>query len=345
MKWKYVVGILISIIFVWLAFRNVPVVEFWTRITEANYLFVILATIPGLITYFIRAYRWKYLLILQKNIPLFSVFSAMSIGFFANAVLPARAGEVIRAYVLGRNENISKTAILATVLIERLLDVLSLLMIAVGVILFLPIPENEYYTYIITFGLGLFVIEMGIFGVIVMLLWKREATLRFFNKILGFFPEKIQDQGLKILDSFISGLEIIKEAKHYLLLFVTSFTIWGLVFLSYYLLFFAFDTGLEVGVFPVAALLGMVIGSFAVTIPSGPGFVGTFHIAVQNGLMVFGTTAGAGLAYATLLHLIGMVPITIIGLLFFLKENVKYAVIESSSQESGENEQNNPARQ
>src|SRR5215510_6730970 len=121
-KWQFWLGVLISLLFIWLALRGLHLNEFWDAVKQANYIWLI----PGIAVYFIgvwvRAWRWHYLLGPIKKIPTKTIFPIVTIGYMGNNVYPARAGEVLRAVILKRKEGVSVSASLATIIVERIFD-------------------------------------------------------------------------------------------------------------------------------------------------------------------------------------------------------------------------------
>src|SRR5512143_528880 len=121
-KWQFWVGLLISVVFIWLALRGLRLEEFWDAVKQANYLWLL----PGIGVYFIgvwvRAWRWHYLLGPIKKIPTRTMFPITTIGYMGNNIYPARAGEVLRAVILKRHEGVPVSASLATIIVERIFD-------------------------------------------------------------------------------------------------------------------------------------------------------------------------------------------------------------------------------
>src|SRR5512136_1815742 len=121
-KWQFWVGVLISVVFIWLALRGLPLNQFWDVVKSADYVWLV----PGVAVYFVavwaRAWRWHYLLRPIKSIPTATVFPITAIGYMGNNIYPARAGEVLRAVVLKRKEGVSVSASLATIVVERIFD-------------------------------------------------------------------------------------------------------------------------------------------------------------------------------------------------------------------------------
>ena len=135
-KWQFWLGVLISIVFIWLALRGLRLEEFWDSVKQANYVWLL----PGIGVYFIgvwvRAWRWHYLLGPIKKIPTATMFPITTIGYMGNNIYPARAGEVLRAVILKRKEGVSVSASLATIIVERIFD--GVVMLA---FVFINLPE------------------------------------------------------------------------------------------------------------------------------------------------------------------------------------------------------------
>jgi len=329
MKLKLLLGIIISFAFLVWAFWKVDIAEFWDALITASYQYFALALVFSVAQYLARAYRWKYLLILQKNIPFPSVLSALFIGFFGNTVLPFRAGEFLRAYVIGKNENLPKSAVLATVLVERMIDVLSLLFIAVIALFFLPVPESPLYDMIKNFGIILFAAEIGIIFFCFMLLLKREVTLKVLETALGVFSSTVQNKVKVILLSFLDGLEILRSTRHIFKLVIPTILIWIFALLQCYAVLSAFGVSYGILTMFVIITVNMVLVSFALTIPSAPGFVGTFHAAAKEGLSIFSIDPAIATGFAVLLHASSFLPAIIAGFYYFLRENIKLSSAQS----------------
>src|SRR5690606_24067374 len=121
-KWQFWLGVIISVLFIWLALRGLQLDEFWSAVQKANYWWLL----PGIGVYFVgvwvRAWRWHYLLKPIKKIPTKTMFPITTIGYMGNNIYPARAGEVLRAVILKRKEGVPVSASLATIIVERIFD-------------------------------------------------------------------------------------------------------------------------------------------------------------------------------------------------------------------------------
>ncbi|MFQ5754081.1 MAG: lysylphosphatidylglycerol synthase transmembrane domain-containing protein, partial [bacterium] len=141
MKRKVIIGIAISAIFFYLAFREVNLQEMLTALKNANYIWLLPAFAFMLFSHWVRAVRWRYFLEPIQDVKIHPLFSALIIGYAANNIFPLRLGEFLRAVAIGKTQQISKSSAFATVIVERLIDLLSLLVLLSTTVLFFPLPE------------------------------------------------------------------------------------------------------------------------------------------------------------------------------------------------------------
>ena len=142
-KYGYWFGFVLSLFFLVIFFRKIDLVTIWNSFLSVEYLYVIPLVVFNIFSFWVRAKRWQYLLAPIKKIKISPLFHATAIGFLANNILPARIGELVRAYVLGSKEKISKTSSFATIVVERLFDGFTILLLFLVVILFLPFPPDR----------------------------------------------------------------------------------------------------------------------------------------------------------------------------------------------------------
>src|SRR5512135_1396511 len=196
-KWQFWLGVLISVVFIWLALRGLRLDQFWGAVQSANYWWLI----PGVAVYFVavwaRAWRWHYLLRPIKNIPTKTVFPITTIGYMGNNIYPARAGEVLRAVILKRREGVSVSASLATVIVERIFDGVVML----GFV-FINLPELARLTGDAGFMGGINIRDLAIVGVVVfvgaLLVFLLAAMFpRVTENIVRWFVERVVPQRLR----------------------------------------------------------------------------------------------------------------------------------------------------
>ncbi|MDH3974098.1 MAG: flippase-like domain-containing protein [Deltaproteobacteria bacterium] len=320
MKIKVWLGIGISAFFIWLTLREVDFSVLRVAIKKANHLYLIPTVIVILFQFYLRAVRWGYLMEPVKNIRQLSLFSATSIGYMANNILPARIGELAKAYAIAKKEKVSFSSSFATIIIERLLDLFSLFIIMLAVMYIITFPEGKSETEsLIKKGtIGVFIVFTMMTAVIIF--FKREKA--FFKKMIFTIIKplslKLADKANHFLDSFSDALSVLGKEKHLGMILIYSAVIWLLSALPIYLLLLSFGYNLP---FSISFFILVLIG-IAVSIPSAPGFIGTFHFACAKGLELFNVPGEEAISVAIILHAINFFPITLIGFFFLWKDNL-----------------------
>jgi hypothetical protein len=325
MKKKFLMGILVSLVFLYLAFRKVDYTELWQALKGANYWFIIPNVILQIFTMWLRAVRWKYMVNPIKRVNLGRLFSSVMIGFMANNVLPARLGEFVRAYSLGAKENVSKSASFATIVVERLFDGFSILFILWATLLLFPFPDW------VKKGSNLFlVMNLGMLFFLIFLEIKTDSTVRFFQFTFRFLPHKLRIKAEEILLKFISGLKVFRDVSSLIWILTWSILIWVVTGISNYFIFLAF------GLHPPiqASFILLVIVCLGVMLPSSPGFVGTFQFFSIVALARFGYDKNIALPFSIVLHACQYFPVTLLGLYYLKKEHLSLKTLEKESLES-----------
>jgi uncharacterized protein (TIRG00374 family) len=323
MKKKLVIGILISLVFLYLAFRKVDYVELWDALKGANYWYILPNVVVVILSMWMRAIRWKFMVNPIKKVGMGSLFSSVMIGFMANNVLPARLGEFIRAYSLGSKEKMSRSATFATIMIERIFDGFSLLFLLWLSLLMYP----EFPGWVKKASNLFLLMNIATLGFLVLIEMKRELAVKFFNLVFRILPSSLSSRGAEIVDKFISGLAVFRNIPSLLWILGWSIFIWVMVGISNYFIFLAFDQ--TPAIFASFILLGIV--SLAVMLPSSPGFVGTFHYACVASFVILNLNEAVSRPFSIVLHASQYIPITLIGLYYLRKEHLSLKTIESDS--------------
>ncbi len=248
--------------------------EVWSHIKTANYWWLI----PGVAVYFFgvwaRTWRWHYMLRAIKPIPLGRLFPVVCIGYMGNNIYPARIGELLRAYVLRRKEGVSISASLATIIVERIFDgVIMLLFVFIG--LGLPLGgtvPDDLRKFVIVFSL-LFFGALAIFFVIAASPRRSQAVYTWI--IDRLVPARFREPVRGFADRFMEGLYFLRSGRDVAMIFVTSLVVWLAETCKYWFVMHAFDFSVS---FFVLMLMNGVVNLFT-TIPSAPGYMGTFDDA------------------------------------------------------------------
>jgi len=294
---KAIIGIVISVGGIYWAFWDFKFHEFENSIQGVNYLYLLFATLFLWASVWLRALRWRWLFRINTMPTTASLYRAELIGYFGNNILPLRLGELMRAYLIGREWNLSKKYVFGTIVLERILDFLSLIVFAFLLILFYPLEES-LREYIIWRG-GISLVAIMIFIIILY----RIKTIKINHKILNS------------LKDIIEGLLSINK-KAFFPVIAASLFIWGIYYLDVYLLQYAFGFNLSFS----QILMILVLPSVALAIPSGPGMIGTFHAAVKYTMVdLFGYAPNDGSSFAIFLHAYGYILLTLLGAYYFMK--------------------------
>ncbi|HSG18396.1 MAG TPA: lysylphosphatidylglycerol synthase transmembrane domain-containing protein [Anaerolineae bacterium] len=311
-RWQLWLGILVSAAFLWLALRGLKLDDVWQALQVGNYWWLI----PSVGVYFLavwaRTWRWHYMLLPLKNISLRRLFPVVVIGYMGNNVYPFRAGEVLRSYVLRRQEEVSMSASLATVVVERVFDGLVMLIFVFAALPLAPLPNDNIRTVVIAAS-GVFFAALLLFFALAAM---PERALRFAEIISNaFVPERLRQPMLDITARFLDGLASLRSFRGVLMIFGTSLVIWLLETVKYWFIMQAFP--FEVSFFALMLMNGVV--NLATTLPSAPGYIGTFDAPGIAVLEMYGVEVAVATAYTLVLHAALWLPITLLGIYYMIK--------------------------
>ena len=335
-KRKYMqvaVGIAISLIFLYLFFKRTDFRELGETLKHARYWWLLPGSLVNLSAIFLRSIRWRFFFPPGKKTHLYHLWSATVIGFMANCLLPARMGEVVRAWVYSRKESVPVSTSFATIVTERIFDFLSILILFLVFFgFFLPSETNmegqeSFFQWVYRAAWIMGAISIGAFLFLVALRLRKERVERLIMFLLTPLPGRMRIRISGILNSFFEGLSILDNVRRLILVFFLSFCIWLIFSVNTFFIFKALeiDAGLHVALFIV------IIVAFAVSIPSAPGYIGTYHLAAQRSLQFWLTESPETLsAFALLAHAVSFIPITIVGLIFLWLGNISFREISSA---------------
>ncbi len=309
-----VVGFLLSGIALYFAFRGVEWRAVADGISSAN-RWLILSALPVLMLLFAaRAQRWRLLFRPNRDVPLWSTFRALNIGYMASAVLPLQMGEVARAYALGESESIDKARVLSTIAVERVIDVLVLLAVAVCLVPFVHLPAPA--TYSLAVVVMLIAVAIAFIAVAVLDRARVEGWLEFgFDRAPQRFAARLRELSRSLLD----GLSALASLRTLAVVLAWSVISWALSATVIYMLLRAFSLDVPLAAAPFL----LVVTTLAFFIPSSPGAVGIYDAAAVRSLTsVFGVALGSASSYALTAHALYLVPPTVLGAIFFVQHHL-----------------------
>lgn len=312
----------------WLVIRNQNLEEIKLKLEAANWWWAVLALVFGLFSNIFRSLRWNMLIHPLGYKPrLMNTFGALMVGYMANLAIP-RMGEVTRSAVLSNYEKIPVNKMFGTVVVERVIDVLTIFLL-LFIILFLEFekmstmateyvfgPIEEKVGILFSQGPVFYLLMAGIFAALLFVSWFYLVRIKRSKYYL-----KLKD----MLRGFTDGIKTIGNLKNRNLFLIYTFMIWLMYFLMSYVCFYSFPATSALGW--LAALAVMVFGAFGWAAPVQGGF-GTFHVIVTQTLFLYGIANNDGLAFAILNHatqVFGMLTFGILALVILPIINRKTA--------------------
>ena len=319
----------ISLVFLDLVFSRVDLQRMMEAFRGLNYLFLLPSTALIVLSFLIRAYRWGWFFPPDQPVSFMSLLSALSIGVAANQVLPVRAGEFVRAVVLGRRERLSKVTAFATIVLERVFDGLTILFFLLLVVILIGVQSPEIH-YMGVAGALFYVGAIAAF----LLVHFRESLLeRWIHKLL---PNSLREKAVGLLRAFAGGLASIRTVRQLVMILVLSLCCWVVIALSFWPVLTAFDFGVPVPFYTPFLLVATV--GLGLMIPAAPAGIGVVQYSCLLTLQIVFAPYTDSLAadfneqaaaFSLVAHLSQVGPEIIMGLIFFLVEGLSVREVRS----------------
>lgn len=317
---KFSIGLLFSCAGLVYAFRQFNWTEFINLLQGVNYWYLFGAVALQLAAVWVRALRWKWLLAPIKNIPTKLLFDATMIGYFGNNVLPLRMGELLRAYVVSNNSSISTSKVIGTLIVDRILDFLAVMILAVFFLFFsdlIAIPR-----WIVIFSI---ILILGLF-ITVLIIGNKNPDWENIKKRKKMFQSKSGSKLYDIITNIVSGLSVLNKTPHKIGVYSFIVLLWSMYYMSFILIIRGVSLDLSI----MNAGVLYVLLSLSISIPAAPGYVGTYHAACFWALTtIYGFNDIVSQTFAILSHAVIFVPFVTIGAIFFLKNSMKFSKLKS----------------
>ena len=316
---QLLLGIGVSALCVWLSMKDVHFSEVLRALRGANpfgFVLVMLVTLGG---FWLRAVRWQYFIDAGRPIGIGSLFSATMIGFMANNVLPFRLGEFVRPWALARREKLSKTTLLATVVVERVIDMLTLLGIFGLSMVVHPIAENSDAGRLVQWGARVLIgLCVALTAFVIAAERNRALARAAVRRITAPLSGEARERVAHMLERFLEGLGLFRDFGKLTLVFALSFA-----------MFLCFALALSVSLWSLgidlpwyAGLVMLVITAIGIMVPAAPGYIGTLNIACTAGLALFGVGKAQSVPFSWFYFFSQWLPITAVGLVFLNREGL-----------------------
>ena len=326
---KFWLGIAVSVFFMLLLFRKIDFNQLWSALARVDYRYILLAVVCTFISYFLRAVRWHYLLIPEKRIPLSSLYPATIIGYMANNLLPARLGEFVRAFVLAQREGLQTPAVFASLVIDRLFDGFTVMLILLVTIFTLRLPHGttEAETVLRTGGVITFILYVAVVAFLFLLKRQTMRTLEWMRILLKPFPQKLSERIIPLLGSFIGGIRMSSKGGHLAAVLASSLAVWLFCIIPVDLVLQGFDIHLPI----TASMFILVLLVFAVMVPASPGYIGTYHYACFKGLSAFGIEESISVSIALVIHGTAFFPVIVAGFYHLWRNKISLHTVRKAS--------------
>jgi uncharacterized protein (TIRG00374 family) len=326
---QLLLGIGVSALCVWLSMKDVRFGEVLTALRGANALGFVLVMLVTLGGFGLRALRWRYFIQAGRPLSMDSLFSATMIGFMANNVLPFRLGEFVRPWALARREGLSKTTLLATVVVERAVDMLTLLGIFGISMLVHPIAENSDAGRLLQWGARLLIVLcVALTLTVVAIERNRRLAQAVVDGLTRPLPGPAREKVGHMLERFLEGLGLFRDLPRLAVVFGLSFA-----------MFLCFALALGVSLWSLgitlpwyAGLVMLVITAIGIMVPAAPGYIGTLNIACTAGLALFGVGKAQSVPFSWFYFFSQWLPITAVGLIYLNREGLSLRSLGEAKQ-------------
>ncbi len=307
------VGIIISAALLWWVLHDISFGEVWHIIRRTKPLPLMLAVAVATVTFPLRAERWRYLLRLNgQEIPFAPLWHATAIGFMANNVLPARAGELARAYAADRLTGVRFSTAVASIAVERVMDglaMVALLLIGIAFGGFDPGTKIGGFTLTgIASWMGLAFGALLVVSVVVVH-WPGPPLAASRWLATHLLPESLARRAVSLVEGLLSGMEALRSPVRFAKIAAWSMVIWCTYAVSYIVCFRAFDMDVSW----TAGFMLQALIAFGIAIPSSPGFFGPFEAVTRATLALYGVGPDLAVSFAIVYHIASFLPITLMG--------------------------------
>ena len=283
-----IIGLVITAGALYYTLRNVSMKDLAASFKTVDYVYIVPAVFIILLSYFFRALRWRILISPMKQVEARDLFSPLMVGYMAN-ILPARAGELIRAYLLGRKHGIPFSGAFASIIVERLFDIVAILLLFAGVFMFnaevlgsdAMISGISLKTLATRFGEMSAILVAALIGFLYMMVAHKKKLMTIIRRVIRPLPQKWHDKVEYLVEEFSLGCRITKDIPALLKITVYTVLVWSAIVVSYLPFYFAYD--LDNKSLESLIILTVLVSILIVLLPT-PAFLGSFNAAILIGL-------------------------------------------------------------
>jgi uncharacterized membrane protein YbhN (UPF0104 family) len=311
-----VAGLIISALALWWALRDIRFDQVGDALGHIQWGWFLLALPPWAFTFWAKVARWRLLYYPdEKRVSQGHLLAALLIGYLFNTILPLRTGELVRATVMRATQQLSIARTLSTILVEKVLDTITLVL-GLGLILpFINLPANFRGPALLAavgFGARFVLVLAGA-------IWPEPAR-RLLAWALRPVPPGLSVRITGIADAVLDGLIPLRQRVVAPRIAVWSLCAWVFNMVSVYCIMISFGLLLP----PTAPALVVIAANLVMAVPSGPGYVGVYHETVKEATLVFISDPNTALAFAVVLHIFGFLPLAVAGAVALVREGLSF---------------------
>ncbi len=286
-----------------------------------NIFLILGAALITVFSVYIRAVRWRFLIIPGQDIKVYTLFKSCMIGYFGNSVLPFRLGELLRGYALKASSSLPMPTIIGTIVLERVLDMVGLTFFIMIFLFLFPLAEWTGWLIYVIMGLTVLVF------ILILNLEKENVTANKVIMVALKSNRPIVRKLARVISGILEGLTGLRNTPHGILIISTTALLWGLYYVSMGIVVIAIN--LSVGWIGAGILL--IATTLSILIPAAPGYVGTYHAVTVFVLMnLFDAAKVESQGFAVLAHAVGFLPLALFGAIYFIQSSVKFTSVEKS---------------
>lgn len=296
--------ITISLVCLWLALRNISFADLWAALAAARWIWVIPAVLGITVMSFIKAWRWQILFLPEHRVPFGAVYTAQSAGYLASNIFPGRIGEFVRLILLASDQPVSGARVLSTIVVERLLDLLSILAVLVLLLPFIQLPDWMMRSSQVL-GFGALVAT----AIIVVLSFWKERVLGWAHRILGRVRFLNRPGVYASIEHLIDGFAALRGRRGPAVVLL-SFLAWAAVIGEAWAVRLAVQSDAPF----TGMVFALVLTSLGMVAPSSPGYIGVFHFLVIEALRPFGVPQTTAMSIALIWHAVNYIMLSLSGM-------------------------------
>lgn len=332
-NWKSAVGIMLSVALLAWVLRDVSLAAVWGELQRSNLWLFLASAVASTLIFPLRAVRWRIILEpVAPGLPIAPLWRSIAIGGMVNNLIPARAGEIARAYALTRETPVPFASALASLAVDRLFDMVVLLGLGVVAMLDPAFPRGARVAgqTLGHLAQGSVVLVVLLVGGLYLLAIFPSQLVRAFELFARKVSPAVEERGKGALLRFSAGLSVLKSPGRFAAVFAWTIAHWLMNAFAFWLGFMA--VGIHLG-FAAALFLQLLI-AIGVALPSAPGFFGVFEKLATVGLAIYGVSATAATSWAIGFHILSFIPITVIGIYYFSRLGLSFRELRAQSESS-----------